>query len=493
MTGEGGVVQGHMVRGVAWAFAMRWGGRLIGLVSTMILSRLLLPEDFGVAASATVVLAIVITFSQLGIDTLVLRSDDRSRAFCDTAWTLQLMQMVLVAGALLLVAPLAAAQFDEPRVAPVVRWLALVALCYGLRNVGAALMLREFDFARDFRLNTARKLAIFAGSVGTAFILRDYWALVVGQILGAAVWMVLSYAMHPYRPRLTLERWRQFLPASVSLCAGQIGRFLNEKADLLVVASLFPTAQVGYYNLAGQLSAMATGEVLATLNRPLFPGYAKLLGDAAAFRALYLKSLASIMALYVPIGVGLALVSTEAVTVVYGERWLPAAPLLQWLALAFLAQGAIHFLGTNMLLVPGGERLIAPLYWLRLVLVVPALIVSALAWGVAAVPVAAAVVQISVLPLHALLLARLLPVGAGEMAATVWRPLAAAAVMAGVLSQVDPAGFPVLAALFANVAVGAAAYGVVLMLLWRLAGRPPGIESALWSRLAAPRRTLRAK
>ena len=106
----------RLLSGSLWMIAMRWSMRLIGLVSLIVLARLLAPDDFGIIAMAMIFVGLLEIIAFTGVDLALIRDDQAGRAHYDAAWTIRIIQGALVAGLLLLAAPLAGGYFDEPRV-----------------------------------------------------------------------------------------------------------------------------------------------------------------------------------------------------------------------------------------------------------------------------------------------------------------------------------------------------------------------------------------
>src|SRR5579883_3199995 len=100
-------VRRQMVRGSAWMIAARWGIRLVGLLSTIVLARLLAPADFGLVAMGMLVVNFTMVFGQAGQTLAVIRTPDATRDHFDTAWTMSIVIGVIVATSLVCVAPLA--------------------------------------------------------------------------------------------------------------------------------------------------------------------------------------------------------------------------------------------------------------------------------------------------------------------------------------------------------------------------------------------------
>ena len=126
----------RIAKGARWTIGIRIAERVIGLTSTMILARLLVPGDFGLIAMGTAVLAALEAMTAFGFEWAVIQRGTRERRFLDTAWTLNLIFAVVCAVLLCAAVPIVTLFYGEPRVAEVMYVLALVCLIGGLRNIG---------------------------------------------------------------------------------------------------------------------------------------------------------------------------------------------------------------------------------------------------------------------------------------------------------------------------------------------------------------------
>src|SRR5215467_1236019 len=117
-------LQRHMVRGSAWTIGVRWSLRLLGLVSTIILARLLTPADYGIVSIASMIVGLVEVFSRAGHVSAVIRHPNPTREHYDTAWTVSLLLGLGLGGIIWILTPLTTAYFHEPRATPIVEILA---------------------------------------------------------------------------------------------------------------------------------------------------------------------------------------------------------------------------------------------------------------------------------------------------------------------------------------------------------------------------------
>jgi lipopolysaccharide exporter len=318
----------ELARGSAWMIGMRWAIRGVGLVSTIILARLLAPDDFGVEAMAMVAVAILESFTNTGTDLALLRNTEATREHYDTAWTLEIIQAVLLAVVLFASAPLVGGHFEDPRVTEVVRMLSLRALIGGFQNVGVVHFRRDLHFGREFRFGVAKKLATFTVTVAAAFLLHSYWALVIGQIAGKVIEVGISYSMSDYRPRITLSRLGEIWGFSQWLVLARFSRLINRQFDRWVVGSITGAATMGYYYVASDFAASPSDEVVLPMSRAAFPVYSRLQDEPEALRQAFHNVLASMTAISFVMGLGMAVVADDFVRVALGAKWLEAIPLM---------------------------------------------------------------------------------------------------------------------------------------------------------------------
>ncbi len=469
-----------IVRGALLTVAMRWTDRLVGLASTLILARLLVPEDFGIIAMASLVISLADVLLDLGVHVALIQHGAPSQQHFDSAFTLRLLQNLGAAAFVAAAAPWAGEYFAEPRVVPVVQWLALSFVLTALENIGIVTFQKELRFGSDFRFLFAKRLAGFVVTVMAAFTLRSYWALVIGSLAGRAFGVALSYAMHPMRPRLSLARFGDIFAVSQWMLVRGIAGYLDTKLHQFLVGRRESAAVMGAYTLGDDISAMPTTELLAPLNRVLFPAFVRVKHAPAELKRVFLLAQGVQSLIGIPAGVGLALVAREAVTILLGERWLAAVPFVEVMALISIA---------NAMLTSGGYLLIT-LDRARLLALYSAIQVAAFATlALIAIPTGGAM-QIAwlrlaiaaggIISLVVILRRSAVDLRVSELLASVHRPLLGAAAMALVLEQgIAPLQFGPATLLALKIPVGALTYACTVALAWQLAGRPAGAETFL--------------
>jgi O-antigen/teichoic acid export membrane protein len=220
-----------MAHGAFWMVLFKLLERSIGLVSTVILVRLLLPADFGLVAMATSIIAVLELLGALNFDAALIQNPNAERRHYDTAFTFNVLFGSVCALLLLLLAWPAAGFYNEPRLTPVIAWLALSTWIGGFENIGVVAFRKNMRFDQEFKFLLAKKLIAFAVTVSLAFALRSYWALVVGMVTSRACGVVISYFSQAYRPRLTLSARHELLHFSRWLLLNNILFFLVQDSS----------------------------------------------------------------------------------------------------------------------------------------------------------------------------------------------------------------------------------------------------------------------
>lgn len=285
------IKQVSAARGAVLVVAMRWTDRLIGFASTLVLARLLLPEDFGIVAMASLVVGLIDTLLDLGVGSALIQNKDAAREEFDTAWTLRLMQAVLAAVSIWLLAPLAAEYFRDARVFDVIRVMAFAILIGGFENIGIVAFQKNMEFGRDFQFFFFRRIAGFVVTIALAFWLHSYWAMVIGAIVGRTVGVMISYWLHDYRPRFSFRRLREIWSFSQWILIRNLGDYGVMQIDKFLVGRRTDASIMGSYSLADEIASMPSTELLAPLSRVLFTAFVNVADDPEKLRAHFQRQL----------------------------------------------------------------------------------------------------------------------------------------------------------------------------------------------------------
>jgi lipopolysaccharide exporter len=474
----------RMLNGALWMIALRWAIRLTGLVSTVILARLLTPRDFGIVAMAMIVVNTLDIFNQTGQKLVLIRLENPTKDHFDSAWTVSFLIGLAIAIAILAVSPLAELYFHEQRVEPVLQCLALRAFLGGLENIGTINFRRDLKFGNFFAYNVYPKLISFTVTVILAFTLRNYWALVAGILVSQLSLIVLSYTMHDHRPRFTFSKVGEIWSFSIWTFFRSVGYYINGQIDQIVVGGFGGASLMGRYAVATDVAQSPGREINEPMVAVLYPVMSRLQKDLPALRDVYLNILGWTAFICAATGAGVALVSPDMQQLVLGDKWNGIAPLMTWLAIGGaitgLSSGA-YALFDALNLPHVGARMI----WVRL-LILAGMIVPIGYWTQSLIDIAICRVVGEALFLPGLFHAvrRVANITIRQYIATLYRPLLAALAMVIAVLSANL----VLAAgnyrLGIDIILGAAIFLASTWILWRAAGRPRAPETDVFGTIA---------
>jgi O-antigen/teichoic acid export membrane protein len=474
----------NLVRGAAWTAAMRWAMRSIGFINIVILARLLTPQDFGIVAMASVIIGFINSFSNIGAHQLIIRERDPTVDFINTGWTVQVMQGVLVAGLVLIFGPFAAGYFDDNRVESISRFLALSAFIAGWGNIGLTLARKELDFALGFRALVYGRLLSFLVTLVLVLVLRDYWALVYGQIASSVIAVIISFRMHPWRPVLCLASIGSFLRYGRSIVPLSIAAYCLGKTQIIIAGGIASAAVLGLFKMASDLTEMLTNELAAPLGRGLMPGYSKLAHDPHRLASVFAVVLNTSSTIIMPLGIGFALVAEDIVVLVLGNQWMETVKYIPWLSASTVLAAVNRLMSSQILIVSGHESRSAILAWVMLLILVPSMIVAGNLAGVYGLAVASPFAALLFFPIVVVVLSRSIPISVVNILAVLARPTVSVLMMVAAVTvfraSTDIGSWLLL--LF-SVVLGVFTYCASLCTLWFIFGKPEGIERFLISRL----------
>jgi len=473
--------------------------RGLGLFSTLILVRLLSPEDFGIAVLASAALATLDMLTWTGFGLAIIRMPAPRTAHYNTAFTLTVLRGVLLAGIFFLLAGWPADFMSEPRLESVIQVLAGIVLIDSLTSV------RLIDLQRDLRFDTLLRYAVVGKvlavlvSIPLAFILHNYWALIFGNLVSRMLCVPYSYWIAPHRPRCTISEWRELFNFSKWIFLNNICAVLDQQMLNFILGRLQGVSAIGLYQTAAQIGLLPITELAAPIRQPFYAGFARISHDPAELRRHFMTGLELLWVLILPISLGLALTGRELTFVFLGPDWAAVIPLMPLIAL-FGMTDAIGQNTHNLFIVLNRQARLIISFFILVVIRVAAIYIGTLKAGVLGAAWAMLLTSCLNAVVWQWLANQLLGIGFWDLMRRFWRGAVAALVMVAVVLPVPAVigthpGFMLsseLTILLVKIPLGALAYIGTLGLCWWLSGQPrPSAEGHILEWGAAALRRLR--
>jgi PST family polysaccharide transporter len=362
------------IKGFIWSALSFAAGKGLTFLSTIILARLLAPDDFGLMTLGLMTVAFLDTFGELGVGNVVIYRQDDLEKNSNVAFTLGLLVNSLLALASFLAAPFLAAFFKDPRVTDILRVLSLTLIISGLGSIHQARLDRDLQFKRSFIPETGKTLAKALVSIGLALAGFGVWSLVWGQFAASLTASALYWIISRWRPRLDFDLKFAIaqLRYSGNILLVEIMGIIQSNLDYFIIGLRFNTTLLGYYTIAYRIPELLIIYACSMVSKALFPAFSKLQDNLETLRKGYLNTLQYVSIYTIPAGIGIALVSSEFVQTAYGDQWLPAIPVMQILSLYAIMYSLAYNAG-DVYKATGRPDILAKVSLVELLIAVPLL------------------------------------------------------------------------------------------------------------------------
>ena len=326
----------RVVRGGLWIFFLRFTNRVLGFIRTIILARLLLPEDFGLLGIAILAASTLDYFSQTGFHTALIQRQEQIETYLDTAWTVSAIRGILLFIILFLSAPLVAVFFNSPQATSIIQVVALSLILTGFRNVGMVFFNREIEFNKLFIYEFCATLTDLTISLILALLLKNVWALVLGGLAGNVTRLFLSYVLHPYRPNIKFDRnkFDKLFDFGKWVFWSGILFFLIHQCDIFSVGKIVGIYALGLYQMAYLLSNVPVSEITEVSSQVTLPAYAKLQDDSRKLSDAFIEILGLTSLVTLPMAAGIFVLAPDIIYLILGEKWMPMLAAMQILVVA---------------------------------------------------------------------------------------------------------------------------------------------------------------
>jgi len=323
---------------LTWKAIQLAGTKGIFFVRTLILARLLAPDDFGLFAIAISAVGFLLTTTELGMVPALVQRPEAEDTHYDGAWTVGVARALGVTAVMIVAAPAIATLFAEPRAEAILRVLAVKPL------IDASASIRIAELSRNLKYRRLALVSLPAVALETVVSIAlakplGVWALVVGTLIGGAAGVVFSYIVAPYRPRLVLDghairplirygRW-VFLTALVAVSANSLTQ--------VVISRQLGAFELGLYFLAAKLAFAPYEVATQVMGEVAFPLFARIQSDRILVARAFQSILVGMVTFLLPLYVLLISLAPWFVQDVLGERWRGTELLIQVLGLVGLA------------------------------------------------------------------------------------------------------------------------------------------------------------
>ncbi|MHB1296946.1 MAG: oligosaccharide flippase family protein [Gemmatimonadaceae bacterium] len=382
-----------LARGIAWTGGVKWFTSLITWAITLLIARLLTPQEFGLFGMAMVFIGLAQLTSDVGLTATMIQAPNLTDRLTARLGGAAIMISAGIAAITVGAAGLIAVFFREPVVQWIVMALSVSFVLRGVQVMRRAMLTRALRFRQIAWVDGAESVVTSFSTLGYALLGLRHWSLVLGALTGVAVSTVALVLLYPHPVRFPrrVAELEGSLSFGAQVFGGQVAWYFYSTADMIVVGRMLGTVALGAYSFAWVIASIAVERVAALMSRVTPAIFSKVQHDHAALRRYVYRLTEGLALITMPICIGVALVADLIVNVALGKAWVAAIAPMRLLAL-YAAARCIVVILPQLLVYTGRARQSMQFNLVFLAVLVPLFIAGATWGGTSGVALAWAVV-----------------------------------------------------------------------------------------------------
>lgn len=340
-------IKSEMINGVYWSAIQKYSGFFVQLIVSAVLARLLSPEDFGVIAISTVIIAFFTLFTDMGIGAAIVQNRNLTNDDLNSLFSLGIYMGLFLAALFCVLSYPIALIYENNTLLPICLLLSINLLFASWNIVPNALINKEKRFKFIAKRTLALQVVCGVVSVLAAYHGAGVYALVISPIVtsvGVFVWNYMQYDLH-FIVKVNMDSVKKIMSFSLYQFLFGFINYFSRNLDKLIMGRYYSMGDLGYYEKSYRLMTLPLGYVTNVITPVMHPILSSLQDDYASLADKHNKIIRILAVLSFPIGVFLYFSAKNIIMVVYGNQWMQAVPVFEILALSLPLQMILSSIG----------------------------------------------------------------------------------------------------------------------------------------------------
>lgn len=321
-----------------WRFAERCGAQLVTFIVSIVLARLLAPEDYGVIALVTVFTTILQVFIDSGLGTALIQKKDADDLDFSSVFYFNLIVCLVLYGVMFLAAPFIARFYNNPIYIPLVRVLSLTLIISGVKGIQQSYVSRHMIFKRFFFSTLGGTLVSAIVGIALAYARFGVWALVAQYLCNAAIDTMILWITVPWRPKFifSCNRLRNLLSYGWKLLASSLLDTGYNNLRSLLIGKIYSSSDLAYYNQGDKFPNVIVSNINTSIDSVLLPTMSDVQDNHIAVKNMTRRAIMTSIYIMAPLMMGLAFCAEPVVRLVLTDKWLPCVPYLRIFCITYM-------------------------------------------------------------------------------------------------------------------------------------------------------------
>ncbi len=330
-----GTLKNRVFRAGFWVFFSSSLLILLSLARNIILARLLFPEIFGLMGICLMVLRGVELFTETGFAAALIHRQENYEEAKETAFTLIVIRGFFLTLLLFAFSPFIASYYGKIELSALIKVLALTIVFKSFGNINIITNQKNLDFKKITLFQQFISVLDFSITITLAFFLKNIWALVIGQVITSILGAALSYFFIPGRLKFYFDKniAKSLFGYGKYVTGITIVLFTASEIDNAFIGKILGMDMLGYYVIAYSLANLPATHISKIASRIMFPAYSSIQNNLPVLQEAYFNVFKLLSKITIPSAMGLAVLAPEIISIVYGQKWMPAVTSLQILCI----------------------------------------------------------------------------------------------------------------------------------------------------------------
>lgn len=329
------------ISGIAWKFAESSLNQIVQFILSIILARLLVPEDYGIIALVTVFITICDKIVVSGLPTSLIQKKDSDNLDFSTVFYFSLVMSLLLYGGLYAGAPVIADFYDayqKDMLVSVIRAMGLQIIIVAVNSVQSAYVSKTMQFKRFFWSTLGGTIVSAMVGIGMAYTGYGVWALVAQYLIKTFVNMSVLWVTVKWRPdrKFSISRFKTLFAYGWRIFTASMIKILYNDLRSLLIGKFYSAADLAFYNKGQSFPQMVESNIAGTIDSVFFPAMSHLQSSRDEMCAMLRRTIRVSTYILTPLLVGLAAVAEPLVIVLLTEKWLPCVFYLKIISFSFV-------------------------------------------------------------------------------------------------------------------------------------------------------------
>lgn len=321
-----------------WRFAERCGAQIVTLIVSIVLARILLPEDYGTISLITVFTTILQVFVDSGLGTALIQKKDADDLDFSSVFYFNFVVCLILYSGMFVAAPYIAFFYNNVSLTPVIRVISLTIIVSGVKGIQQAYVSRNMLFKRFFFSTIGGTLFSAAFGIGLAYAGCGVWALVGQQLSNTCIDTFILWMTVKWRPKkmFSWSRLKELLSFGWKMLASTLLDTVYNNIRSLIIGKMYSSSDLAYYNQGRQFPNVIVNNINTSIDSVLLPTMASAQDDRIRVKSMTRRAIKTSTYVMAPLMMGLAFCAEPIVRLVLTEKWLPCVPFLRIFCITYM-------------------------------------------------------------------------------------------------------------------------------------------------------------